>query len=401
MARPRDIIEGGPEAALPPGVRSMLDPTDPVRLAFKPSPWFVVLRSRDALFAGGMLIAIALGVRAMAPIGDWFGRAVIAAGVIILARVVWSAIQWACRWYVLTDRRAVRIEGVLRRATTEIPRDSIRAAALHESVAQRVVGLGTIGFATAGTAGYELVWSDVVRPHEVRSLVPVTGAREEGPAMGERHPEPAATGGARPLVLGIAGGVGSGKSTVARAFERRGFIVSDSDAQTGAVLRAPEVKEQLRAWWGAGVIGSDGEVDRSAVARVVFGDEAARRKLEGLIHPRLHETRRALIARAGRLGAPGVIVDAPLLFEAGVDAECDAVVFVESAREARLERVKASRGWDEAELDRREKAQMPLERKRERSDYVVINAGHHDDLDREVSRVLEAIRTDRSPSDGR
>ncbi|MEQ8850395.1 MAG: dephospho-CoA kinase [Phycisphaerales bacterium] len=397
LTPPRDIVEGGPESALPPNIRSMLDPTDPVRLAFKPSPWFVILRSRDALFAAALLVAIALGVRAIAPIGVWFERALIVAAVFVLARVIWSAIQWACRWYILTDRRAIRVAGVFRRTTSEIPRDSIRAAAMHESIAQRVVGLGTIGFATAGTGGYELVWSDVARPNQIRSLVPLPDPIEEDRPVPDQSPEPPV----KPTVLGIAGGVGSGKSTVARAFERRGFLVSDSDAQTGAVLRSQEVKDQLRAWWGEGVIGSDGEVDRSAVARIVFASEDERRRLEGLIHPRLHKTRRALIARVGRLGAPGVIIDAPLLFEAGVDAECDAVVFVETPRETRLERVRASRGWDEAELDRREKAQMPLERKRERSDYVIINAGHADDLDREVSRVLEAIRTDRSPSDGR
>ncbi len=397
MTRPRDIINGGPEASLPPNIRSTLDPTDPVRLAFKPSPWFVILRSRDALFAAALLVCIALIVRALAPIGVWFERALLVAGLILLVRVIWSALQWACRWYILTDRRAIRVEGVLRRITTEIPRESIRAAALHESILQRVVGLGTIGFATAGTAGYELVWSDVERPHEVRSLVPLPNAIAEDRPV----PDEPASAHARPIVIGIAGGVGSGKSTVARAFERRGFLVSDSDAQTGSVLRAQEVKDQLRAWWGDGVIDPSGEVDRSAVARIVFADEEERRRLEGLIHPRLHKTRRALITRAARLGTPGVIIDAPLLFEAGVDAECDAVVFVETPRETRLERVKASRGWDAEELDRREKAQMPLERKRERSDYVVINAGHAEDLDPEVSRVLEAIRTDRSPSDGR
>lgn len=183
-------------------------------------------------------------------------------------------------------------------------------------------------------------------------------------------PEDARAG---PVVIGLAGGVGSGKSTVARAFAELGCVVSDSDQQARAALDRPEVRAALAEWWGGGVLDDEGRVDRAAVARIVFEDPEQRTRLEDLIHPLIRETREGLVASAGR--APAVIVDAPLLFEAGLDAECDAVVFVDAPYPERLARVRASRGWDERELDRRESAQWPVDRKRAASDHVIDNRG--------------------------
>ena len=91
-----------------------------------------------------------------------------------------------------------------------------------------------------------------------------------------------------------------------------------------------------------------------------------------------------------------MVIDAPLLFEAGLDRECDAVVFVDAPRAERAERARRDRGRTEGELDRREKAQLPLEHKRERSDYTVDNAGSADEIDRQVEGVLRAIHTSQS-----
>ncbi|GJM19027.1 MAG: hypothetical protein DHS20C14_12400 [Phycisphaeraceae bacterium] len=405
MAPPREIVPAGPGAQLPAGVRAMLDPTDTVRLAVKPSPWFIVLRSFDAVAFALLALGLVAGMTLVVSPGVWGTRAAAFALLIVVLRLIWSALEWACRWYVLTDARAIRVAGVVHRVTSDVPRDAIRAVALDEPFFERLLGLGTIGFATAGTGAYEVVWSMLARPQSVMSMA--KGSSDPAPTPAGAVPvtvevgSPNGTARPRPVVIGIVGGVGSGKSTVARAFERLGCMVSDSDREAAAVLTREDVKHQLVEWWGPDVLTTDGGVDRSAVAMIVFADDAERRRLEGLVHPLLHETRRALIARAGRLGAPGVVIDAPLLFEAGVDRECDAVVFVETPRQARLERVRAARGWDETELDRREKAQLPLERKRERSDYVVINAGHAEEIDHQVGRVFQAIRNERSPGDGR
>lgn len=195
----------------------------------------------------------------------------------------------------------------------------------------------------------------------------------------------------RPVVIGVAGGIGSGKSAVARAFAALGCVVSDSDAQAREALERPEVIAAVASWWGPGVLDGSGRVDRGAVAKIVFSEARERARLEGLIHPMIRRSRGALIAEASALGAPGVVVDAPLLFEAGLDGECDAVVFVEASRATRLERV-AGRGWDPAELDRREAAQMPLAQKRARSGYVVDNEGPGGEV--ALASAVSAILTD-------
>lgn len=195
----------------------------------------------------------------------------------------------------------------------------------------------------------------------------------------------------RLLILGIAGGVGSGKSAVARILGELGFVVSDSDAGARAVLERADVIEELVAAFGPGVLDGDGRPDRRAIADAVFGDAAKRTKLESIVHPRLHQERAELVRAAHARNAAGVVIDAPLLFEAGVDAECDAVFFVDTPREIRLRRVAEGRGWSEAELDRREAAQMPLDEKRRRSHAVVVNDGDLASLRTRVLSALEAI----------
>lgn len=193
------------------------------------------------------------------------------------------------------------------------------------------------------------------------------------------------------LILGLAGGVGSGKSAVAAILGELGFVVSDSDAGARAVLERADVIEELMRAFGDGVLDANGKPDRKAIADAVFGDDAKRKTLEAIVHPRLHEERAGLISAARSKNAAGVVIDAPLLFEAGVDAECDAVIFVDTPREVRLRRVIEGRGWSEAELDRREAAQMPLSEKRERSHAVVSNDGDLAALRAQVMSALEAI----------
>lgn len=195
------------------------------------------------------------------------------------------------------------------------------------------------------------------------------------------------------LILGLAGGIGSGKSAVAAVLGELGFVVSDSDAGARAVLERPEVIEELVAAFGKGVLDASGKPDRKAIADAVFCDEARRRTLERIVHPRLHEERARLIEAARARGAAGVVIDAPLLFEAGVDTECDAVIFVDTPREVRLKRVVEGRGWTEAELARREAAQMPIDEKRRRSHQVVVNDGDLDALRARVRAAVEAIRS--------
>lgn len=196
----------------------------------------------------------------------------------------------------------------------------------------------------------------------------------------------------RPIVIGLAGGIGSGKSEVAKIMGSLGCVVSDSDAQAQAALEEPAVRDQIVAWWGKDTLGSDGRVDRARVAKIVFENPVDRRRLERLLHPRVRAARQEAYEKAEQTGAPAVVIDAPLLFEAGIDSECDAVVFVSASAAERQARVKASRGWSDDELARREEAQMPLEDKKALAEYEIVNDGDRESLRERVREVFERIR---------
>lgn len=191
-------------------------------------------------------------------------------------------------------------------------------------------------------------------------------------------------------VIGLCGGVGAGKTEVARLLAELGCVVVNSDELAREALRDPAVIATLRRWWGDGVLDSAGAVDRSKVAAIVFNDPAERRRLEGLTHPWIERRRRAIFDAAPR-GTKALVIDAPLLLEVGLDRECDAVIFVEADQAARLARVRQSRGWDERELNRREAAQLPLDEKRRRADDIIVNTGDLNSLREQVRRVFEQI----------
>lgn len=195
-------------------------------------------------------------------------------------------------------------------------------------------------------------------------------------------------------VIGLAGGIGSGKSMVARILRELGCVVSDSDAAARAALQEPTVRDQLVEWWGGDILDEQGEVNRSKVARIAFNNPAEKTRLEGLIHPIVERKRQATFAAAPEKAA-GLVIDAPLLFEAGLDRVCDAVIYVDTPREVRLQRVRDHRGWDEAELNRREGTQLALDEKRRRADYIVRNDGGPGDLTEQVRRILATITASR------
>lgn len=202
----------------------------------------------------------------------------------------------------------------------------------------------------------------------------------------------------RPVVIGLTGGIASGKSAVADELERLGCVVSRSDQRAHAMLQRDDVKATLVGWFGPGVVDEHGALSRKALADLVFSDPEARSRLEGLIHPLLHAERGELLAQAAREGVKAIVIDAPLLIEAGVDRECDVVVFVDAPRQQRLERARESRGWDEAEMARREKAQLGLDAKRARADYVVVNDADRETLAGRVGHLLLEILSSRAPA---
>lgn len=299
-------------------------------------------------------------------------------------RFVFGWFDWLARRHILTDARIIAKFGILRTVTVDLPLRRIQHIMMVRPAAERLMGIGSIGITSAGTGGVDLVWRGVEHPDQVLSQIRTNADRMSSHGVGKQVTP----------VIGIVGGIGAGKSTVAQVFADLGCVVSDSDQSVRQIMQDRRVISQLVEWWGKKVLAPNGTIDRTKVAQIVFEQPFERRKLEGLIHPMVHDQRRELISRAIEQGVMGVIIDAPLLFEAGVDSECDAVVFVDTPRQIRVSRVQATRGWDAQELDKREKAQLGLEHKRKRSDYVVANTGLPDELNGRVGRVLAAIRKD-------
>ena len=193
-------------------------------------------------------------------------------------------------------------------------------------------------------------------------------------------------------VIGLSGGVGSGKSAAARAMAARGCGIVDSDALASAALAEPTVVERVREWWGAGVVDGAGQIDRRAVAQIVFNRPDELAKLEGLVHPVVRAARlRRRVELDGDPEVTAIVEDCPLLFEKRIDATCDVTVFVDAPREARAARVAAARGWPAEELERREKNQWPLDTKRGAADYVVYNDAGEAELQAQVDRVLSEV----------
>jgi dephospho-CoA kinase len=193
-------------------------------------------------------------------------------------------------------------------------------------------------------------------------------------------------------VIGLIGGIGSGKSAVGRMFAREGSAVIDSDKLAHEVIEMPAVREALRGWLGEGVFDGRGRVDRKAVGGMVFGDEEKVKRLNGLIHPRIGEMRGELMKKyLADGGVKAIVWDTPLLLETGLDRECDVVVFVEAPEEVRVARVGKSRGWGVEELKKREKLQIGLDKKAEVADYCIDNSGDEAASLLQVQRVLSHL----------
>jgi dephospho-CoA kinase len=181
------------------------------------------------------------------------------------------------------------------------------------------------------------------------------------------------------FVLGIVGGIASGKSLVSAYLARLGAETIDADKLGHEVLHMPEVIAAARLRWGDEVLTSDGQLDRKAIARRVFGEGASaraeRRFLEELTHPRIGTLVREQISEIATRGDTDVVVlDAALMLETGWDEYCDRILYVDAPDEVRRVRAQA-RGWSLKDLAAREAAQFPLSQKRARADIVIDNSG--------------------------
>jgi len=195
-------------------------------------------------------------------------------------------------------------------------------------------------------------------------------------------------------VIGLLGGVASGKSLVGRQLADLGAGVLDADRAGHEVLKLPEVEAAAIQRWGGAVFGPDGHIDRRRLAEIVFADPPGgpreRRFLEELTHPRIG---RQLLLEAAAMeaeGKPAAVLDAPLLLEAGWGKLCRVLVFVDAPGEVRLARAKA-RGWTEEQFAARERAQQHVDVKRRRAHVVIDNSGTSEQTLAQVERFWRSL----------
>jgi dephospho-CoA kinase len=195
-----------------------------------------------------------------------------------------------------------------------------------------------------------------------------------------------------PILIGITGGIGAGKSTLLDAFVRRGASSFSADAAVHALYADPEVVAAVRERWGGTMLDANGVVDRSAIAGIVFHDDAERRWLEALLHPRVGEEWHRFVEEQRALPEPPrfIVAEVPLLFEANLQDRYDAIVTITAPLELRIERADARDDGKHLSAERAA-AQMPDETKAERADFAYANTGSLEDLDAFAGRVLDAL----------
>lgn len=190
----------------------------------------------------------------------------------------------------------------------------------------------------------------------------------------------------RPAVIGIMGGIASGKTTVAEMLGSFGAKIIDADKIGHGLLSAPETKEKLVKRWGKGILDQGGAVDRSKLSREVFSDAEALKELNDILHPLILEAIRREIARnEGRM----VVVDAALLHETGLTELCGLLIFVAADEGVKRERAARHRRWNLEEVTRRERFQSPAEEKRRIAHYVIDNNFSKEETLKQVKDFLD------------
>ena len=195
-------------------------------------------------------------------------------------------------------------------------------------------------------------------------------------------------------VLGIVGGIASGKSLVASIFEELGAIVLSGDRFAHQVLREADILTTIRDRWGDAILNDAGEVDRPHVAAIVFGETVDAPKelnfLENLTHPRIAQRIREELSRLCAEGVQVVVLDAALLLKTDWHQICEKILFLETPLSKR-QKYAALRGWNAEQLARREACQLPLESKREKANFVVSNTEDLAHLRDEIHSVWDSL----------
>ena len=197
------------------------------------------------------------------------------------------------------------------------------------------------------------------------------------------------------LLVGLTGNIASGKSTVAQLLSERGATIIDADVLARrAVERGSSAFDAIVRRWGTSILSPDGQLDRAALRRVVFGHTKELEALNDIVHPEVERLREQRIDEARSRGDRIVVCDIPLLFEKKMVRQFERILLVDAPRPLRLERLVSDRGLRETEAMDMIAAQMPAELKRARADFVIDNASTLTELERRVSDVWTSLVQD-------
>ncbi len=195
------------------------------------------------------------------------------------------------------------------------------------------------------------------------------------------------------LKIALTGGPGSGKSTVARMFRELGAEVIDADEVAhGVVATGTPAWEELRREFGPGYFQEDGSLNRAKMAELVFRDAHARQKLNAIVHPKVSQEIARRLAELAARGAHLVLVEVPLLFEAGLEKNFDTVIVVDAGEPEQIDRMSARDGRPARQTAGIIEAQWPLEAKKARADFVVDNRGSLADTREQVKKLWQQLK---------
>ena len=198
------------------------------------------------------------------------------------------------------------------------------------------------------------------------------------------------------IVLGLVGSPAGGKSTVAATLADCGATWIDADRIAREVLDRPHIRNTLAARFGTHILAEDGRVDRQRMAAIVFGDDDSKglalNYLESIVHPPTRFEIGEQLKYAAAQNVAVAVLDVPLLFESGWDLACDQIWSVDAPFDIRVNRA-AERGWDDAEMRRRESNQLPIAEKARRSGRVISNQGTLQELTESVKALYVSLET--------
>ncbi|MDK4338802.1 dephospho-CoA kinase [Corynebacterium pseudodiphtheriticum] len=194
-------------------------------------------------------------------------------------------------------------------------------------------------------------------------------------------------------IIGLTGGIGSGKSTVARILQEHGFPIVDADLIAREIVEPGQpALAELAKEFGEDILNADGSLDRGLLASRAFTNKGTTQRLNNITHPRINQRTQELFDEARENGAEAVIYDMPLLIDKGLHKDMDATIVVHAAEHVRLERLTTKRGLDVDDVRRRINAQIDDETRKQHADILLDNNGTEEDLTQQIAQAVDKIK---------